>query len=82
MNVNQPRAEALAALAEIADIAPQMRAGQIMAAVGEICADLHGRGLWDAEDGELLEAIWKFRRDLESAASGHAAASNEIAKIS
>jgi hypothetical protein len=37
-----------------------------MAAAGEVCADLHGRGLWDAEDSELLEAVWKFQRDIES----------------
>jgi hypothetical protein len=38
-----------------------------MAAVGELCADLHGRGLWDASDAELLEAVWRFRRDYEAA---------------
>ena len=38
-----------------------------MAAVGELCADLHGRGLWDAEDREMLEAVWLFRRNYEAA---------------
>ncbi|MBW3600151.1 MAG: hypothetical protein KY475_23115 [Planctomycetes bacterium] len=46
-----------------------MRVGQIVAAVGELCADLHGRGLWDADDAELLEAVWQFRRDYEAAAA-------------
>jgi hypothetical protein len=45
-----------------------MRAGQLIAAVGELCADLHGRGLWDADDAKLLEAIWQFQRNLESSA--------------
>ena len=44
-----------------------MRAGQLVAALGELCSDLHGRGLWDASDDELLEAVWQFRRDLEAA---------------
>ena len=44
-----------------------MRAGQLVAALGERCSDLHGRGLWDASDDELLEAVWQFRRDLEAA---------------
>ena len=35
--------------------------------LGELCADLHGRGLWDASDAELLEAVWQFRRDFEAA---------------
>jgi hypothetical protein len=45
-----------------------MRAGQLTAAVGELCADLRGRGLWDASDAELLEAVWRFRRNFEAAA--------------
>ena len=40
--------------------------GQLLAAAGEICGDLHGRGLWDAEDRELLEAVWKFLKDIEA----------------
>lgn len=54
-------------LQSLNDLMPQMRAGQLMAAVGELCSDLHGRGLWDAEDGELLEAIWRFREGIEKA---------------
>ena len=40
-----------------------------MTLLGEVCADIHGRGLWDAEDSELLEAMWKFRRDAETTAA-------------
>ena len=61
------RAELFAALQSLAGVIPQMRGGQLMAAVGELCADLHGRGLWDASDAELLEAVWQFRRDFEAA---------------
>jgi hypothetical protein len=45
----------------------EMRSGQLMAAIGEVCTDLHGRGLWEATDSELLEAIWQFRRNFQSA---------------
>jgi hypothetical protein len=55
------------ALGELAELIPEMRAGQLAAAVGELCADLHGRGLWDASDAELLEALWQFRRNYQSA---------------
>ena len=51
----------------LARLIPEMRFGQLIAAVGELCADLHGRGLWDASDEELLEAIWQFRRNFEAA---------------
>jgi hypothetical protein len=61
------RAELFAALKELSEVIPEMRSGQLMAAVGELCADLHGRGLWDADDQELLEAVWLFRRNYEAA---------------
>jgi hypothetical protein len=53
------------AIQSLAGIVPEMRAGQLVAALGELCADLHGRGLWDASDAELLEAVWQFRHDFE-----------------
>lgn len=72
MSENDTRAELFAGLRELSDIVPEMRAGQLMAAVGELCADLHGRGLWDATDTELLEALWQFRRDFAVARVGAA----------
>lgn len=66
MSENDHRAELFAALQELSEVVPEMRAGQLMAAVGELCADLHGRGLWDASDAELLEAVWQFRRNFEA----------------
>jgi hypothetical protein len=67
MSESETLAELFAALQALAGIIPEMRSGQLMAAVGELCADLHGRGLWDASDAELLEAVWQFRRDFEAA---------------
>jgi hypothetical protein len=61
------RADVSAALRELFEVIPEMRTGQLMAAVGELCTDLHGRGLWDASDVELLEAVWLFRRNYEVA---------------
>ena len=63
------RSELYTRLSELAELVPEMRAGQLIAAVGELCFDLHGRGLWDATDAELLEAIWQFRRNHQSAAT-------------
>jgi hypothetical protein len=67
MSETDTRADVFAALRELAEVIPEMRTGQLMAAVGELCADLHGRGLWDAADAELLEAVWLFRRNYEAA---------------
>ena len=67
MNNNETRVELFSTLEELSQLVPEMRAGQLMAAIGELCADLHGRGLWDANDAELLEAVWQFRRNFEAA---------------
>ena len=67
MSESDTRVELFDALQELSEVIPEMRSGQLMAAVGELCADLHGRGLWDADDGELLEAVWLFRRNYEAA---------------
>ncbi len=67
MNDSDTRSELFAALRDLSKIVPDMRAGQLIAAVAELCADLHGRGLWDATDAELLEAVWQFRRNFEAA---------------
>lgn len=67
MSESNPRADLFAALQSLSEVIPEMRAGQLVAAVGELCADLHGRGLWDASDAELLEAVWQFQRNFEAA---------------
>ena len=67
MNAKTKQSEVFDAIHSLSEAVPEMRAGQLVAALGELCSDLHGRGLWDASDNELLEAVWQFRRDLEAA---------------
>ena len=67
MNGNPTRGEVFDAIRSLSEAVPEIRAGQLVAALGELCSDLHGRGLWDASDDEMLEAVWQFRRDLEAA---------------
>lgn len=59
--------ELFTALQALAETIPEMRVAQLLAAVGELCADLHGRGLWEATDAEFLEAVWQFQRNYEAA---------------
>jgi hypothetical protein len=66
MNGTDSREELFEAIRALADAAPGMRIGQLIAGAGEICSSLHSRGLWDAEDHELLEAVWKFQKDIVS----------------
>lgn len=67
MSESNKRGELFAALQSLSEVIPEMRAGQLVAAIGELCADLHGRGLWEATDAELFEAIWQFHRNFETA---------------
>jgi hypothetical protein len=69
VTTNETREELFAALHELCRLVPDLRSGQLFAAVGELCADIHGRGLWEATDAELVEAVWQFRRNYESAAA-------------
>ncbi len=66
MNQGEIRNELFATLQALSERMPEMRVGQLVAARGEVCADMHGRGLWEAEDAEVLEAAWKFRNDFET----------------
>ena len=67
MTENNVRPELFEALQSLSEAVPEMRFGQLIAAVGELCTDLHGRGLWDADDTEILEAIWQFRCNFKAA---------------
>jgi hypothetical protein len=67
MSEDNTRAELFAALQSLSETVPQMRLGQLVAAVGELSADLHGRGLWDAADTELFEAVRQFQRNYQAA---------------
>ncbi len=66
MNETESKRDLFAAFHELSEAIPEMRIGQLVSAVGELCADIHGRGLWDATDAELLEAIWQFRHNYEA----------------
>jgi hypothetical protein len=74
----ETRADLFTTLQSLAELVPEMRAGQLVAAVGELCADLHGRGLWDASDAEFLEAVWQFRRGYEAATAPPAKPPNPV----
>jgi hypothetical protein len=80
MSESTPRADLFDALQAVSKIIPEMRAGQLIAAIGELCADLHGRGLWDAADDELLEAVWQFHRNFEHATALDRSAAKRVAK--
>jgi hypothetical protein len=58
------RQEALAVLAELAALAPEVRLGQLMAHLGFLGEDQVDRSLWDIEDDELLVVLRRHRSEL------------------
>lgn len=58
------RREALAAVAEILDLAPDIRIGQFLSFLAMLCEDRAGRSLWDVEDDELLPVLLSHRDEM------------------
>lgn len=58
------RQEALAVLAELAALAPEVRLGQLMAHLGFLSEDQIEHSLWDVEDDELLAVLNRHRCEL------------------
>ena len=58
--------EALAALAEVSAMSPDIRLGQLFAHLGFL-GEVHlGRGLGDIEDDELIAILFRHRAELEA----------------
>lgn len=66
MSTTEVRTELFSILQDMAEQIPEMRVGQLLAAIGELCDDLHSRGLWEASDAELMEAIWQFQQNYQN----------------
>jgi hypothetical protein len=64
------RREALAALAELSDLVPEVRIGQLVAHLGLLSEDAGGRGLGDIEDDELLAVIRRHREEVARLSRG------------
>lgn len=58
------RAEALAVLAELCEMSPDVRLGQLLAHLGFLGEDRTGRTLWDIDDEQLLAALYQHRGEL------------------
>jgi hypothetical protein len=63
MNSESQR-EALAMLAEVWSLSPDVRLGQLFAHLGFLGENHIGRGLWDIEDDELMRILALHRTEL------------------
>ena len=56
--------ELIEKLAELQQLSPDVRFGQLLANVGFLVQDQTDQSLWEVEDATLLEVIEKHRADL------------------
>jgi hypothetical protein len=67
--IRSVREEVLRVLAELSELCPEVRLGQLMANLSYLARGLSNEAIWDMEDEELLEAArkhleqWRARRD-------------------
>ena len=66
--INPVRQEVLRVLAELSEVCPEVRLGQLMANLSYLARGLSNEAIWDMEDEELLTAArkhleqWRARR--------------------
>ena len=66
--ISPVRQEVLQVLAELSEVCPEVRLGQLMANLSYLARGLSNESIWDMEDEELLEAArrhleqWRARR--------------------
>jgi hypothetical protein len=58
------QAEALAVLAEVCALSPDVRLGQLLAHLGFLGEDQTGRTLWDIDDEQFLAVLYHHRAEL------------------
>jgi hypothetical protein len=78
--IPQTQREALAVLAELCDRSPDVRLGQLFAHLGFLGEDQTGRSLWDIDDEQLLEVIYRHRAEL-AARSPDSASNTTVNKV-
>jgi len=70
--ISPVRQEILDVLAELSEVVPEVRLGQLMANLSYLARGLSKEAIWDLEDEELLQAArkhlehWRSKRGTES----------------
>jgi hypothetical protein len=65
---NPTQTESLAVLAEVMNLSPDVRLGQLLAHLGFLGQDQTGRSLWDIDDEQLLAVLYHHREELTARA--------------
>jgi hypothetical protein len=63
---NSKRGELLEAIAELSNLAPELRLGQLIANLATLARGPKVEAVWDAEDDELLAAARRLQENYRS----------------
>jgi hypothetical protein len=64
--ISATQRDALAVLAELCELSPDVRVGQLLAHLGFLGEDQMGRSLWDIKDEQLLAVMYHHRSEFTS----------------
>lgn len=64
--ITETKSEALAVLAEVCELSPDVRLGQLLAHLGFLGQDQVERSLWNIDDEQLLTVLYHHRAELTS----------------
>lgn len=64
--ITETKCEALAVLAEVCELSPDVRLGQLLAHLGFLGQDQVERSLWNIDDEQLLTVLYHHRAELAS----------------
>ena len=62
--MSQTQRDVIAALAELCELSPDVRLGQLMAHLGFLGEDQAGQSLWEIDDENLLAVLNRHRDEL------------------
>lgn len=68
--MNQSQQEALKVLAEVWELSPEVRLGQLMAHLGFLGESHIGKGLGYIEDDEMIAILYRHRKELRARLAG------------
>ena len=64
--IPETKREVLAVLAELCELSPEVRLGQLLAHLGFLGEDQVERSLWNIDDEQLLSVLYHHRSELTS----------------
>ena len=76
--ISTTQREALAVLAELCELSPEVRLGQLLAHLGFLGEDETTRSLWDIDDEQLLAVLYRHRSELIARSTATAKPSPEL----